>query len=87
MSIFDGSINFAELLFNVLDRFLWVIIVISSLFLLLLFGLLCLLLLFFSTFLFNWILESNVNRNLIEFLEVTRYGDLDHRWVVFQIEQ
>jgi len=87
VSVFDCFVNTAELLLKILNRFLWLIIVIGGLLLLLLFSLLCLLLLFLSTLFFNWIFESKVYRNLIKFLEVARHWNFDDRRIVFQVEQ
>jgi hypothetical protein len=63
------------------------IIVISGL-LLLLFLLLALLLLFLLTAdLLYWLFELNVERDLVELLEVPRHRYLNDRWVVLQIEK
>jgi hypothetical protein len=87
VSIFDCFVNTAELLLEIFNWFLWLIIIISGLLLLLLFSLLRLLLLFLGAFFFNWIFESKVYRNLIEFLEVARHWNLDNRRIVFQVEE
>lgn len=77
MSVIDGSVDFEILLLEILRFFLWLIIVVDLL-LLLLFSLLCLLLFLLATLLLYGFLELELDWDLIEFLEVTRYGDFDN---------
>ena len=86
MSVLDGFINIAVLLLKVF-RYLLGLLIVIGLLLLLLFGLLRLLLLFLGTLLLNGVLKSELDRYLIELLEVARHGDFNDRWIILQIEQ
>jgi len=85
MSIFDGFVNWFELIFKILNGLLLFFIIIDLL-LLLLFALLNFLTLL-SALLFYWLSELDIYGYLIEFTEVARNGNLNDWRVVFEIEK
>ena len=87
MSVFNGLVNLAELVSQVLFRLLWLVVIVSGLLLLLLFALLLLLFLFAAALLLYRLLKREVNRDLIKLLEVPRHRDFNDAGVVLQVEQ
>jgi len=87
MSVFNGLVNCCKLLSQIFRFLLRLCIIISPLLLFLLFALLLLFLLLSTAFLLHRVLELDVNRDLIELLEISRYRDLDNRGIVLQVKQ